>query len=251
VTTSHGRSNGAIVEGDDDLVAFGSGSDTDDGHATVVGTVQLAKTDEFDRGSNAATFPCEGEETTGSVSSTTVAIFVTCSSGHRGARRGITVFRARSGGFTRGAFAVSADVGFALFFSTVATVKVDAAKVSTPDLSSTVTVTVADPCFGPAFAGAVTVFDFTSCAVTLVGVAELVGVFNAHDVPLSEAACIVDFADGRTAGFVVAACGAVFCEAVSCSGVATVLVFTTARESFAATTSECAASGFTIGRKEL
>ena len=183
MTTIHGRSNCAIIEGDDDVVAFGSGSDTDDGDTSVVSAIEGAKTDELDRGSHAATVPGQGDEATVAGSRASVAIFVACSCGNRGAIRGITIFRARSGGFTRGAFAVTTDVGGALFFSTVATVVVDAAEVSTEVLSSTVAVCVANPAGRPAFAGAVAVFDFVSSAVALVGVAELICVINADGVP--------------------------------------------------------------------
>jgi hypothetical protein len=94
VTTIHGVSNCAIIEGDDDVVAFGSGTDTDDGDTSVESAVEGAKTDELDRGSHAATVPAKGDEATGTVSGATVAIFVACSCGDRGAIRGITVFRA-------------------------------------------------------------------------------------------------------------------------------------------------------------
>ena len=62
-----------------------------------------------------------------------------------------------------GSLAVTVSIGLrALFFRTVATIGVVAAEVCSVLLSSAVTVSVADPTFDPAFAGAITVRDFAN-----------------------------------------------------------------------------------------
>jgi hypothetical protein len=206
VTTVHGISNATIVEGDDDVVALGSDTDAGDGDTRVIHTSECSQTDEFDRGSHAATFPRQGDEATGTVSGTTTAIFITSSRGDCGALRGITVIRTVCRCFARSTEPVATDLNFALFCSAVAAVIVVTAEVSTEVLSSTVTVGIADPCFGPAFAGSVAVFDFASCAIALVGVAELIRVLGTDCIPFGKAACIINFANGCAASFVVAAC---------------------------------------------
>ena len=82
MTTIHGRSNAAIVEGDDDVVAFGGKTDSNDRDTADIRTIQRAETNEFDAGSCAATFPRQSDEATGTVSGTTIAVFITSSRGN-------------------------------------------------------------------------------------------------------------------------------------------------------------------------